>query len=226
MTYKHDFTLILTLLYYTYMSNMDIENLCFFINIIVCYNNCVMSCDGTERFIFNGQDIGINVLDFWKFSYSDLNSDPRDYLAEYLVSHALGIDKPYNKEGWTLFDILYKGKRIEVKCTGYFQTWRTDGATSNIRSFSISPAHDKENNTYERQNDVYVFCLLLGTTRETANPLNLDNWEFYIVPTSLINEQCGKNKRINLNRIKKLGIKTSKYTNIKPEIDAIIKSFS
>lgn len=180
-----------------------------------------MSCKGNESFTYNNNNIGITVIDFWRFAYSDLNSDPRDYLAEYIVSYALGINKPFNKEGWTLFDILYNEKRIEVKCTGYFQTWRTDEKTCKQRCFSIRPAHDNTKNTFERQNDVYVFCLLLGETREEANPLNLNNWEFYIVPTTLINEKCKTNKTISLNRIKKLGITATKYEDIKSKIDNI-----
>jgi len=181
-----------------------------------------MTCTGNEKFIYNAQELSITVLDFWRFAYSDLNSDPRDYLAEFLVSKALGIDRPYNKEGWTLFDILYNNTRIEVKCTGYFQTWRKDENTCKQRCFSIRPVHDNVKNTFERQNDIYVFCLLLGETREAANPLNLNNWEFYIVPTKLINEKCTTNKSISLNKIKNLGIPVTSYENIKTVIDELI----
>ena len=182
-----------------------------------------MVCVGDEKFICNGNELDITVLDFWRFTYSDLNSDPRDYLAEFLVSKALGIDTPYNKEAWTLFDILYGSTRVEVKCTGYFQTWRTDNKVSQNRYYSIKPAHDKVKNTFERQNDIYVFCLLLGNTREEANPLNLNNWEFYIVPTSVINKECQEANTIRLGRIKKMGYKALGFYDIKNEIDKIIQ---
>ena len=174
-----------------------------------------MVCVGNEKFICNGSELDITVLDFWRFTYSDLNSDPRDYLAEFLVSKALGIDTPYNKEAWTLFDILYGSTRVEVKCTGYFQTWRTDNKVSQNRYYSIKPAHDKVKNTFERQNDIYVFCLLLGNTREEANPLNLNNWEFYIVPTSVINKECKEANTIRLGKIKKMGYKALGFYDIK-----------
>ena len=44
---------------------------------------------GQEQFTNHGSPIGVSVLDFWRFSYSELNSDPRDDIAEYLVSLAL-----------------------------------------------------------------------------------------------------------------------------------------
>ena len=87
----------------------------------------------------------------------------------------------------------------------------------------IKPAHDNVKNTFERQNDIYVFCLLLGNTREEANPLNLNNWEFYIVPTSVINKECKEANTIRLGRIKKMGYKALGFYDIKNEIDKIIQ---
>lgn len=178
-----------------------------------------MGMQGEEQFLLHGKTVGINVYDFWRFAYSDLNADPRDDVAEYLVSHALGIEKPINKENWTLYDISYRGKRIEVKCTGYFQTWRSDSQVSLHRVFSIRKAHHPVTGILERQNDIYVFCLLLGNTREEANVLDLENWEFYIVPTSKINAACNDNKTISLSRIKNLGFEACGYEEIKSRID-------
>ena len=73
-----------------------------------------MVCVGNEKFICNGSELDITVLDFWRFTYSDLNSDPRDYLAEFLVSKALGIDTPYNKEAWTLIHPYFGQFNISV----------------------------------------------------------------------------------------------------------------
>lgn len=39
--------------------------------------------------------------------------------------------------------------------------------------------------------------------------MNVNNWEFYIVPTKIINEQCGKNKTIGLNKVKQISLKNS-----------------
>lgn len=69
--------------------------------------------------------------------YSDLNADPPNDAAEYLFSRALGIEKPINKENQTLCVISYRSKRIEVKCTGYFQSWRMDSNVCPHRVFSI-----------------------------------------------------------------------------------------
>ena len=32
----------------------------------------------------------------------------------------------------------------------------------------------------------------------------LEHWEFYVIPTSVINQECGDNKSISLSKVKKL----------------------
>lgn len=98
---------------------------------------------------------------------------------------------------------------------------------SQQRSFGITKAngsYDPQisgNTDFCRQNDVYVFCLNTGYTKEDSYPLNLNNWEFYIVPTFVINEKCGDNKTISLNRIKSLGYTATPYDKIRAAIDTI-----
>jgi len=181
---------------------------------------------GNERFKSKGKSLEFNMLDFWRFEFSNIY-DMQDEISEFIVAKALGIDIPYNKEMWTLYDIDYKGFRIEVKETSYYHPWNKDGKVSKQRSFGITKAnssyeHPDEENKFERQNDIYVFCLVNGNTRETSNPLDLDNWDFYIVPTLVINKECKDNKTISLNKIKKLGFEAKHYNEIKKEVDRVI----
>lgn len=174
-----------------------------------------------DTFEVNSQSIGLSVLDFWKYAYSDLNSDPRDVIAEFLVSNALGLKEATNRQDWTPYDIDYKGIRVEVKSTGYYQTWRGEGEISTQRTYSVRKATDKNTGIYERHNDLYVFCLLNGKTREEANPLVLENWEFYVVPTSVINKECGENKTISLSRIRNMGYEKLPYTALGESIRSV-----
>ena len=181
-----------------------------------------MQKTGQERFTDNGTSIGVSVLDFWRFSYSELNSDPRDDIAEYLVSLALGVKEPYNKKDWTLFDIDYDGNPIEVKSTSYYQTWRKDGKITENRTFSIRKATAPNEIEARRHSKVYVFCVLNGKTEESADPLKLENWEFFVVPTSVINQRCGSNKTISLHRIKSMGYSAIGFRQLKESIDAAL----
>lgn len=51
--------------------------------------------------------------------------------------------------------------------------------------------------------------------------MNLNNWEFYIVPTRVIDANCGTNKTITLKRIKNMGFTPKRYDEIKTTIDSL-----
>jgi len=178
-----------------------------------------------EKFIFNKNELDFGILDFWKSKYSNIYN-MQEVIAEFLIEKALGIDKAQNTDYWTLYDILYRKYRIEVKQTSYYHPWNENSKISNIRRFKITKANSKYDskdfeNKFERQNDIYVFCLNTGETKETSNPMNLDNWEFYVVATKIINEECKNNKTISLNKVRKICKKIS-YNEIKETIDLII----
>ena len=96
-------------------------------------------------FVTDGQPLGLSMLDFWKYQYSNIY-DMQEYIAEFLVGKALGLEEPCNRDGWTLWDIDYRGKRIEIKETSYYHSWQekiAQGRISQQRSFGITPAYTK-----------------------------------------------------------------------------------
>ena len=180
-------------------------------------------------FVNGGESLGMTMLDFWKYQYSNIY-DMQEYIAEFIVGKALGINEPMNRDGWTLWDIDYQGKRIEVKQTSYYHSWQekiANGKISQQRTFSITPAFTRykdSTTSYERQNDIYVFCLNIGTNEEESYPLDMANWEFYVVPTSVINENCTPaQKSISLGKVRKLAPLT-KYEELKNVIDSICEA--
>ncbi len=181
--------------------------------------------NGDESFELNGQPTGMSIIDFWRWHFCD-RFDLQDKIAEYIVAKALGLSSADNVGSWTLFDILYRNKRIEVKETSYFHSWQTDEEPkSKARIFNISKAFSEykdPSSTFERQNDIYVFCLNTGYTRADSDPLQLEHWEFYIVPTRVINEQCGDAKTVSLSRVKGF-VEPVGYEELKEKIDYIIE---
>lgn len=182
--------------------------------------------NGNETFKFIGKELGFNVMDYWRFQFSNL-IDNLGFVAEFLIAQSLHKNEPDNAMGWTLHDIDYRGKRIEVKATSYYQAFKKSHIISEHRVFSIRKTHIEYQNSKSplaRQNDIYIFCLDKGRTKETANPLNLENWDFYIVPTKVINEQFGDQKTLSLKRlikIEKYGVGLT-YDKLKETINAII----
>ena len=187
-----------------------------------------MKIDETLKFTFDNNDTGLTLLDFWRFRYCNI-FDLQEAIAEFIVAKALGKETADNLEYWTLYDINYCGKRVEVKETSYYHPWNKDKKVSSHRAYGITKANSSYDdstcaNRYERQNDVYVFCLNTGYTEEESYPLNLNNWEFYIVPTRVINENCENQKSISLQRIKKLGFAAKRYDEIKQTIDSFVEA--
>ena len=179
---------------------------------------------GEEFFTNNGEETKLSIMDFWRWHFCD-RFDLQDKFAEYIVAKSLGLETADNVGSWTLFDILYRDTRIEVKETSYYHSWQTDDEPkSEARSFGITKAYSEyqdSTSTFERQNDIYVFCLNTGKTRKESDPLKLEHWEFYIVKTSVINDLCGDRKTISLSRLKKI-TSAIPYDEIKPTVDKLI----
>jgi hypothetical protein len=180
---------------------------------------------GNEKFIFDDKELDFGILDFWKYKYSNV-WNMQEYIAEFLIEKSLRLEKSQNTDSWTLYDINYRNKRIEIKETSYYHPWNENSKISKQRVFGITMANSSyenssEENKFERQNDLYIFCLNIGETKEESNPMNIKNWEFYIVPTKIINNVCGNNKTINLGKVKNIA-KQVDYFEIKNYIDYLI----
>jgi hypothetical protein len=77
------------------------------------------------RYMPNERIIGLNELtlgDFWSWAYSVFSNLNQSVFAEFLVGAALGIIGIPRVE-WRAYDFLYCGKKIEVKCAAYTQSW-------------------------------------------------------------------------------------------------------
>lgn len=163
--------------------------------------------NGNEPFTLHGSDTSIILQDFWRWAYSDLlNNTHRGVLAEFLVHSALGI-KDVARADWLPFDLTSpSGLRIEVKSSAYLQAWTPEDVFSQI-IFDISKKLAWDGATYSskamRNNDLYVFCVFTARTRDVSI-LDLDHWDFYVLPTSVLNEKVPEQKKISLSSLLKL----------------------
>ena len=185
-----------------------------------------------EMFRHKGQEL-FSVLEFWRYAYGQLEG-LSGTVAEFLVARALGIEKAENVNYWTAYDMAYRNKRIEVKATSYVHPWNT--SISKVRNFSIEPT----NNSYwgintddvnggkslSRQSEIYVFCLNSNTDIQNNDPLKVDDWIFYVIPTYEINNYCKDNpeqKKISLNVVKRLAQKGVAFDKLKSGVDIAIE---
>lgn len=185
----------------------------------------------TDTFTANGE-AAFSVLDFWRYQYCNLSSMASE-LAEFIVARALGIRKAENLSYWSAYDISYAGKRIEVKETRYVHAWNKEHV-SNARTFSIAPTNNSywetnpsQEQQFSRQNDIYVFCLNTNKDIEKDDPLNLDYWRFYVVPTFVINQYTHSygnpnQKKISLGVVEKLAGRNVPFSELRNAVDAAI----
>jgi len=184
---------------------------------------------GSEVFHINGDSLQFDLLSFWQWYSSDiLDNTLRGIIAEYIVSQdVVCVDEISG--GWAPYDLLSpQGIKIEVKSGAYVQSWEQKNFST--ISFNIGPKRgwDAETNILskiiKRHSDIYVFCVLAHKDKTTIDPLNLAQWEFYILPTDVLNKKLGDQKTIKLSSLLKLNPKKVKYGEIRSAIQAELQA--
>lgn len=181
---------------------------------------------GQEPVHHRGASLGPSLNDFWQWSASDLVSNAtRGVLAEFLVATALGLADGIRSE-WDAYDLLLpSGHKVEVKSSAYIQSWY-QRELSKI-SFSVPETlawYEQDNRQAKyakRQADIYVFCILKHKIQETLDPLNVNQWKFYVVPTSTLNEHLGNTKQIGLSTLRKIEPCSVLYSKLRQQIEKI-----
>jgi hypothetical protein len=188
--------------------------------------------------------MAFDISSFQRWSVGNLvDNRTRGIFAEWMVGQALGcIASQELREEWAPFDLHYGTVRVEVKASGYSQTWNPDEPTTprfGIKGVcwaweewkeGYTPPEDwvgKERRsgfwTYHknpvRQSDVYVFCLhesLPATNKNVADP---NSWKFWVIPTETLNSELGEQASLGIAALNRLAPPVT-WEEIKTTIDA------
>ncbi len=179
---------------------------------------------GQEPLTINNVKLPFKLLDFWKWSASDLVSNAtRGVFAEYIVATATNANMNVPRAEWDAYDLLTPdGIKIEVKSAAYIQTWAQK--TYSKISFAIKQSHVKDaeteiySNTIKRDPVIYVFCLLNTRDEVCINPLDMEQWEFFIITTKEIDILFTKKKSVSLKLLQEKNVFPVKYPEIYKEI--------
>lgn len=163
---------------------------------------------GSEPFSIGKKMLGVTMLDFWQWSGSNLMENTmRGVLAEFIVAQGIGASTEGIRESWASYDLHAKdGSKIEVKSSSYIQSWAQKGLSK--ISFGIAPKRfwDEDKGEYtgefKRHANVYVFALLAPRIGEDINPLDLDQWQFFVVSTTELEHRLGDQKTVTLSRLR------------------------
>lgn len=164
---------------------------------------------GLENFANGKVPLDFDLLSFWQWSCSDILSNAtRGVLAEYIVAKALGISVDVRME-WDAYDLqTTSGTKIEVKSSAYLQSWGQRKLSTITFGVPKRRAWDATTNRLgaesHRQADIYIFALLAHTDKQTVNPIDVSQWEFFVLPTVVLNERKRSQHSIGLKSLKLL----------------------
>jgi hypothetical protein len=182
---------------------------------------------GDEPFRHKGISLTADVASFWRWAYSNLAANNlRGHLAEFFVASALNKTRQPRIE-WDNCDLrTQSGIRVEVKSAAYLQAWKQ--IRHSTITFGIAPscAYDSKIKTRTkipaRNSDVFVFCLLSHKDKKTLDPTNLDQWEFYVLRTAVLDEKLGGQKTLTLSGLLRLGPLKCEFGEIAHSVEALI----
>jgi hypothetical protein len=144
---------------------------------------------GAEFFV----GVDASVADFWRFAMSDLRmNNIRGYLAEFLVAGAIGLGDVRRIE-WDAYDLLVDDWiRVEVKSSAYLQAWEQQHLSriefSGLRGTRYDPRHGDDPGGRQLNAHVYVFGVQTAKDHDAYNPLDISQWEFYVLSKSDLEE--------------------------------------
>ena len=174
----------------------------------------------------SGRPLSFTLLDFWQWSTSDLVSNvTRGRLAEFIVATALGIEVSGVRSEWDPFDLITaSGLRIEVKSAAHIQSWH-QARLSNIawrtpptRAFDANDGSVSAES--RRQADVYIFALLDHRDKMTVDPLDTDQWCFFVLPTRVLDARTRSQHSITLPTLKSLAGSYVPYSALPAAVDS------
>jgi hypothetical protein len=183
---------------------------------------------GNNPLIIDDAASEYTLLDFWSWAFSDvLTNTTRGMLAEFIIAMALGIDLKKPRDVWGKFDLTYRNHGIEVKSASFHQKWYQQRLSTISFNVSKRKGWDENTNKFEpisrRQADIYVLSLLSEKDREKVNPLNMDQWRFWVIGTSFFDNRPRSQHSITYNSlIKEIGVPII-YAQLKMAIDGLIE---
>lgn len=179
---------------------------------------------GNEPLTLSGVSVGTTVLEFWRWAQSDLLGNTlRGVFAEFIVAQALGIRCDEPRDAWAVVDLVTpEGIKVEVKSAAYVQSWFQK--RHSLISFGYRATKPWDSTTGEHGSDakrsanVYVFCLLKTKDRTKADPLNLDEWEFYVVPTAWLDKRERSQTSVTLASLTNEGQKPVAFNDLRSAV--------
>ena len=118
---------------------------------------------------------------------------------------------------------------VEIKASGLSQTWNP--ANTSTPRFDIHKQlqwWDADSDTWasydppQRTADIYVFCLHEAVPATNENVADLSQWRFWIVPTSVLNQELDSQKSVGVTTLNGLAEPVS-FSEIKTAVEVFLR---
>jgi hypothetical protein len=143
---------------------------------------------GSEPFRCSGRPLSLTLLDFWRWSESDLlNSLTRARLAEFIVATGLGARAEGPRDEHSSLELVTPdGVEVRVKSASFLKSFHQRDLSKVVFIPQVRPSHSRGGSAHREtpRAHAYVFALLHYVERATVDPLDLDQWRFFVPPTS------------------------------------------
>ena len=155
----------------------------------------------------------LDITSFHRWALGDLAGNTnRAIYAEWLVGQALNtIQDTDTRAEWDWYDLTYDGLTIEVKASGFSQTWAPKRRST--PRYDIAPrkqAWDAQTDQTQkfdppaRPADVYVFCLHEALPATLENVQDPECWKFWVISTRRIDAELGTQKSVGESTLNSL----------------------
>lgn len=154
------------------------------------------------------REAGFDKGEFLEWAHGELlDNRNRGIVAEFIIAKELGLADTRRVE-WDDVDLVYQGRSIEIKSAANLQSWEQTAPVKCGFNIPKKVAYWDEAlgrrlplDPPRRMADLYVLCHFKETDRSKANPLQPDQWDFYVLATTTIDENFGDQKKVALTRI-------------------------
>ena len=150
--------------------------------------------------------------EFWRWGFSKVQENVlRGILAEFIVARAVeaevGVRNAFDETDL----VTPSGIKLEVKSTGYVQAWHEDRGAERVRFGGLK----------SRAADVYVLCVHTARSRAAYDPLDLDQWEFWVVARRTL-ERLGSQK-LGYGQLRALAYAPVPYVGLRARIERVYR---
>ena len=182
---------------------------------------------GTEPFLLGRLPAPQRIIDFWRW-LSAYPFEPvfNDLLARYITAIAVGT-ADQGRSPRIEWDLECEGLKIKVSSapgTRYLCHGQTEKTVFNI---APTPAFDPDTFLLKgpprRHSDIYVFAYCNCNPRDKKHFLDLDLWDFHLVPSRELDKKYHGRRTIEKQALLKLAGPPIKYRELGDRIRAFKK---